>query len=245
MNFWTRRMPFVGLVACFVGLAPLLRAQEEKGKGAATSEEAVKRVFASLKDGKLPEALPHIAAPENGLWAKYLEAAKAVEAYSDALDAKFGADPAFRKKLDLVEEMRDHGVVEVHEVKSVGKDRAQLIIWKKRDSPGLLERKIDAVKTEMGWKLHLPSPKLTTAKREVRTGPDGKELVVWVEMDEAAGLAKQLLDLLVVEAAKQSRAVKAGNYKSRREAFEEFQKSYREQEEKLAPKPPPKPKQKG
>jgi hypothetical protein len=210
-------------------------------------------VYASLKAGKVAEALPYIAEPERGFWEKYLEAAKAVAAYADALDEKFGKDPAFRRRVDLVEGVRDHGLIEVREVKRAGRDKARLTVWKKRPSPGLLEKKVDAVRTETGWKLHLSSPELGSARREVRKAPDGKELVVWVEIEPsdpsfvgtAPDVAKQLFGSLAVEAAKQARAVRAGEYKTRQAAFEELQKRFREQEKKRAPEGLPKRKDKG
>jgi hypothetical protein len=76
---------------------------------------------------------------------------------------------------------------------------------------------------------------------------------VWVEIEPsdhsfvgtAPDVAKQLFGFLAVEAAKQARAVRAGEYKTRQAAFEEFQKRFREQEKKLAPESLPKRKDQG
>jgi hypothetical protein len=129
----------------------------------------------------------------------------------------------------------------------------RLTIWKKRHFPGLLETNVDAVRAETGWKLHLSSPELRSAKREVRKGPDGKGLIVWVEIGPndpslaggAPNVAGQRLDLLAAEAVKQARAVRAGGYKTRQAAFEAFQKSLREQGKKPAPEGLPRRKDKG
>ena len=252
MNSKTSRAVFVYLCLCFFTLAPIGTAREKKDNGAPTPEEVVKRVQKSLKADKLAEALPYIAEPEHDIWVKQ-EAAKpelikAIEAYADALDEKFGKDPAYRQTFSSSMKEIDLGPIEVHEVKQTGKDKVQLVLWKKIDNgpdgPGkisLLEKKVDAIKTEAGWKLHL-SPHFLLGggvahRRDERKGPDGKILTVWVEdMENEATTktkAKQSLDLIgriAVEAPKQTQAVRAGKYKTRQEALEAFEKSVKSQE---------------
>jgi hypothetical protein len=201
----------------------------EQERGAPTPEEAAKRVYTALRVGKVTDALPYIAEPERRFWTKYLQAAKAAEEYLAVMEDKFGKDPESRQKLDLLRQVKADFPIEIQEAKEDGKHTVHLIIWERRTSPGILERKLDAVKTEAGWKLRYPgSPSL--AKAEDRKAPDGKKFVVWVESEPEKEHAKKNaeLDFILLELPKEAQAVKAGKYKSRQEAFDAVQKRAQE-----------------
>ena len=219
----------VHLFLCLLTFSPAIGAREQEEKGAPTPEEAVTRVYAALRAGKVTDALPYIAEPERSFWTKYLQAAKAAEEYVAVLEDKFGKDPELRRQLDLLGQVKEDFPVEVRESKEAGKDTVHLIIWERRTSPGILERKFDAVRTQAGWKLrYTGSPSL--AKAEDRKGPDGKKLRVWVESEpeKAHEKKKAEMDFILLEVPKEVQAAKAGKYKSRQEAVDAMQKRARE-----------------
>ena len=215
----------VGLILCLLAVAPAMGAPEQQEKGAPTPEEATKRLYANLQEGKVTDALSYIGSLNAVSGRSTCKLPRPRRTTPSRWRTSSGKDPEFRQKLVLRGYEKPDFAIEIREVKEAGKDTVQLIIWERRSSPGILERKLNAVKTQTGWKLRYPgSPKL--AKAEDRKGSDGKKFVVWVESEteNSHKNKKAEIDFILVEAPKQAQAVRDGKYKTRQEAFEELKK---------------------
>lgn len=185
-----RRIPIAGLLALLLGCGgggePAATTAPAAGKGAATPEEAVKRLVAAAQTGDVDKVLAQLP-PHLSQMKKTMMAIGSDEiVFATVLDTKFGRDPKPTPRSNATskewsDSLRGLKSIEVRSKKEVKADRVLLTVWEKQDRT--VETKVMALKDGDGWKLDYQ--RVLTGQRptnsQERTAADGKGIIVQVE----------------------------------------------------------------
>ncbi len=205
-----------------------------KAPKAATPEGAFKGFVAALEAGNVKAASACIAPPLDTVWANDLALFKAAISFEEALDQQFGKGAG--KTPTTWKRIAGEHAATVRSVEKVGKGRARLTLWHTAERPEgkvICESTLEATLVDGSWKLHVPLPGSTVGARtrkEMRKGPDGKDVEARVVIDPPDELTAPQRDRLMkltsasrAETARHTAAVRAGKFKTRAEAEEALQ----------------------
>jgi hypothetical protein len=198
-----------GLAALFLVALSALPASAQKPREAATPEEALRFFTEASRSGDLNAAIGQMASPVR-VFFKQMQRSEALHrTFEKTLDQKFGKDPVTQKRPSLKEQLQSLKNLKVVEKKDRGKGVALLRATATRSRNGKQitdEQEFLVLKEGNAWKIS-PVPVDLELNGNVREG-----------------LAKQIEPMLkqlarAVEGLKKTtQALKAGKYKSRREA---------------------------
>jgi hypothetical protein len=198
-------------------------------KAKLTPEGALKGFVKALEAGNITAARAYLAPPLDAAWAKDLEMIQAGISFEEALDQKFGKQAG--KTATTWKSIAGQYAATVRSVEMAGKDRARLTLWSTAERPEgkvIYEDTLEATQLGGAWKLHVPLPGTNVGARtrkEMRKGPDGKDVEVRVVVGKPDVLTARQLERLMritdatcAETARHTEAVRAGKFKTRAEA---------------------------
>ena len=222
-GLWT-----AAVVVVFVGdVAAQVKAPVKPGPArvASTPEEAVRFLAEARKADDFVAVLAQVAEPNRSALEWRERAARAYDAYQDALKKKFkdafppldlralGSPRTWTASLDVVHK------------KAMGDGKVELTIWEtNKVFKGIAEMKCTAVKDGQGWKLLLPVNLRPAGEAVRKKGPDGKEVeVIDLVSDDAISprmpaYVKEVMPKYLALMRQLTKEVESGKYKTQREA---------------------------
>jgi hypothetical protein len=225
--------PALGCAALLAGLAwaaPVPVPTPPEGMRPASSPEELVRFLHKLEQKGVDRAmLAYVGGPHRPLVLQCFAVVRALEGVEDALDAKFGKDPAYRRKFSYKRPRAR--TVEVQARKTLGKDRVELQLRTTRpDDKGKDEvwlTRLIAVKEKGSWKMEATLPfSAVYIVPETRKTPDGRTETVMVEIprkEPTAAEVKRVKEALARakgQFSKLAKEVGEGKFRSRAEALE-------------------------
>lgn len=169
--------------------------------------EAFAKFAIAIKEDNFNQAKQSIAPPADAVWSNFITALNAARKYENAMDQRFGKGNE-EKILGPISnpggfaECFFEGLGEIHEVKELGKGKAQVRVWTKRSEErnpsetAIYERAFTAVKLDNQWKFQLNTSFATGApivKKVQRKAEDGKVVEVYAEHSMGNSISRSAL----------------------------------------------------